>query len=103
MLRDVRAGEVIAPDTRAAAQREPKPGAAPLGPPPSHELLSAVIGKAFVIVPLAAVVAFGLWTGYEQGVGSGMSAGLSALLSVVSLAGTIGIAVVWARLRSHKR
>jgi len=102
MLRDVREGEVVATAAPGAASGAPKP-AAPLGQPASHELLSAVIGKAFVIVPLAAIVAFGLWTGYDFGVGSGMSVGLAILMSIASLAGTVGLAFVWARITSKKR
>jgi hypothetical protein len=104
MLRDVRDGEVVVAAAPATTTGAPKPGAAaPFGQPASHELLSVVIGKAFVIVPLAAIVAFGLWTGYEQGVGSGMSAGFAILMSIGSLAGTVGLAFVWARLASRKR
>jgi len=61
-----------------------------------------VIGKAFVWVPVAAIVAFALWTGYEQGVGSGMSVGAALLMSLGSLAITIGIAFAWAAMRRRK-
>lgn len=101
MLRDVRQDEIVpvATPTRPAAGGSP---GRPLGPPESNELLSAVIGKAFVIVPLAAILAFGLWTGYEQGVGSGMPVGLAVLMSVASLAGTVGLAFVWAKMNRKK-
>jgi len=100
MLRDVRPNEVV--PTRTPASNEVLHTAAPSDPSQSHELLSWVIGKAFVIVPVAAILAFGLWTGYEQGVGSGMSAGAALLMSLGSLALTIGITFVWASMRRRK-
>ena len=62
-------------------------------------MLSVVIGKAFVLIPVGAILAFGLWTGYEQAVGGGMSAGIAALVSVVSLVATVGLAFLWAAMR----
>lgn len=99
MLRDVRDNEVVASETPARA----KDSAAPIPVhAPSHELLSMVIGKAFVWVPIAAIVAFALWTGYEQGVGSGLSVGAALLMSLGSLAITVGIAFAWAAMRRRR-
>jgi len=100
LLRDVRPNEVVPaekPSPRPVAHASLAPG-----PPHSDELLSMVIGKAFVLVPVAAIVAFALWTGYEQGVGSGMSVGAALLMSLGSLAITIGVAFAWAAMRRRK-
>ena len=98
MLRDVREG--VEPDPRPGPATGPSRGGAVSGEPPrSHEMLSAVIGKAFVLIPVGAILAFGLWTGYEQGVGGGMSAGVAALVSVASLVATVGLAFLWAAMR----
>lgn len=99
MLRDVREG--VEPDPRPDPATGPsrRPTAVPVEQPQSHEMLSAVIGKAFVLIPVAAILAFGLWTGYEQGVGGGMSAGIAALVSVASLVATVGMAFLWAAMR----
>jgi uncharacterized membrane protein len=67
-----------------------------------HELLAQVIGKSVVIVPAAAVIAFGLWTGYESVAGVGVSVLEAILMSIGSLALTVGIAFVWAA-RRHGR
>jgi hypothetical protein len=102
MLRDVRQRaappRTVRPDVRAA-----EPVAMPGDSPLWHELLAQVIGKAVVIVPVAAVIAFGLWTGYESVAGKGVSVLQAILLSVGSLALTVGIAFVWAARRGNKR
>lgn len=103
MLRDVRQGVEAEPVRPARASDTRRKAGAPIEQPPSHELLSAIIGKAFVIVPVAAIVAFGLWTGYEQGIGSGMSAGAAGLMSVGSLVITVGLAFAWAAFRRKRR
>ena len=101
MLRDVRQGAAPAPagtqDYRPAVRwTEPSAGMSRW-----HELLAQVIGKSVVIVPVAAVVAFGLWTGYEAVAGKGVSVLEAVLMSVGSLALTIGLAFVWASRRSN--
>lgn len=104
MLRDVREGVEVAP--RPSATPTPTPQSGPAGAPGQserEELVSAVIGKAFVIVPIAAVLAFGLWTGYEQGVGTGMSVAGAVLMSIGSLVVTVGVAFALAKKGRSKR
>lgn len=100
LLRDVRQDEVV--PTETPAPHKASHASRPSGPSQPHELLSLVIGKAFVFVPLAAILAFGLWAGYEEGVGSGMSVGVALLMSLGSLALTVGIAFVWASMRRRR-
>ena len=50
-----------------------------------------VIGKSVVLVPLAALVAFALWTGYLQVVGSGGSKSIAIVSSIGSVILTIGM------------
>ena len=97
MLRDVREGAVRPLPTAAAV--------APSVPdmPRSHELTAVVLGKAVVILPVTAVLAFGLWTGYEAAAGDGVSVVQALLISAGSLALTIAIAFVWASRRSGRR
>ena len=97
MLRDVREG---------AAPQAPLPRV--LGPsveemPRSHELTALVLGKSIVILPVFAVLAFGLWTGYEAASGDGVSVVQALLISAGSLALTIGLAFVWASRRNARR
>ncbi len=100
MLRDVRKDEIVPaekPVSGPMARTSPAPESRD-----SHELLSVIIGKALVLVPVAALGAFALWTGYEQGVGSGLSAGVALLVSLGSLALTIGVVFAWASMRRRK-
>lgn len=60
-----------------------------------------IIGKSIVLVPLALLVAFALWTGYEQVVGTGGSRTVAVLSSVGSV--VVTIVVVWAMARRKKR
>lgn len=99
MLRDVREG------VEPVGMTTVRPVVLPAATDPAahrHELLSMVIGKAFVIVPVAAIAVFGLWTGYEMGVDSGMTVASALLMSVVSLVVTIGAAFAWAAMRRKK-
>jgi len=97
MLRDVREGELP-----AVATSVPQVAAVARPRDPSEDFWAVLIGRAFVIVPVAAFVAFALWTGYLQAVGSGTSVGDAVLMSIGSLALTIGGAWVWWRMRSRK-
>ena len=103
MLRDVRQG--VAAPVRAADSISRAPRGTP--PPPetsrSHELFAQFIGKSVVIVPVAAIIAFGLWTGYESMAGTGVSVLGAILMSAGSLALTVGLAFVWASRRGRKR
>ena len=103
MLRDVRKG-VAAPVLGAGApkSRTPRGAAATAEPTRFQELLAQVIGKSVVIVPVAAVIAFGLWTGYESMAGTGASAVEAILMSVGSLALTVGLAFAWAARRGRR-
>jgi hypothetical protein len=103
MLRDVREGVAAKPAGVPAATRSPRPIATPPEVSPSHEILAQVIGKSVVIVPAAAILAFGLWTGYESVAGTGVSVLSAILMSVGSLVLTIGIAFVWASRRGGRR
>lgn len=99
MLRDVRQGAAPArarTQDNLPAVRWTEPSA---GVSRWHELLAEVIGKSVVIVPVAAILAFGLWTGYEAVAGKGVSVLEAVLTSVGSLALTVGLAFAWAARR----
>ena len=93
-LRDVRDGEV------ATVAAPPAGGGPNLSD--SEEKTAWVIGKLVVVVPAAAVVAFGLWTGYAASMGLGMSNTAAWLSSIGSLAltGACVAAIVW--MKRHK-
>ena len=78
-----------------------RPVAAPPDASRLHEILAQIIGKSVVIVPVAAVIAFGLWTGYEAYAGQGVSVLGALLLSAGSLAFTVALAFVWASRRGR--
>jgi hypothetical protein len=101
MFRDIREGGLPASQPlrssspRVAAgprQRSSDPG----------DALAWVIGKSVVIVPVAAILAFGLWTGFAGATAQGGSAGEAALISVGSLAVTVGIAFAIASRRKRR-
>jgi hypothetical protein len=100
MLRDVRQGS-SAPATERPAGRALSGEVTSEELSRRHELLAQVIGKSVVIVPAAAVLAFGLWTGYEAVAGQGVSLLQAILLSAGSLALTVGLAFVWAGLHGR--
>lgn len=64
-------------------------------------LLAQVLGKGIVIVPIALVVGWGMWTGYEQFSGSGMSVVAKLALSFGSLVLTFGGTYVWVAMHKH--
>jgi len=103
MLRDVRQGVAAQPTSVPATGRVSRPNVASTDPSRSHEILAQVIGKSVVIVPVAAVIAFGVWTGYESYAGRGVSVLGALLLSVASLLFTVGLAFVWASRRNGRR
>jgi len=98
MLRDVREGVLPATVRQSAAtSARAVPAAERVA---SHDaLLSQVLGKGIVIVPVALVVAFGVWTGYYQFPGSPL---VKLLFSVASLALTVGLAFLWAGIRRRR-
>jgi hypothetical protein len=96
MLRDVRLGTDALP-TKTAIRHPAARAPASVSPTSRRrDLLAQVIGKSVVIVPVAAVIAFGLWIGYESVAGRGVSVLMAILTSVGSLALTVGLAFVWA-------
>jgi cation transporter-like permease len=108
MLRDVRSGAVVQavgiPGSGAPPRTVTAPRFGTESPAPSraHELFAQFIGKSVVLIPVAVIVAFGLWTGYESGAAQGLSVFEAAMISVGSLALTVGLAFVWAsRRRGH--
>jgi hypothetical protein len=103
MLRDVREGLAAPPTASAGADRGRTPAPPLPETSPTHELLAQVIGKSVVIVPAAAIIAFGLWTGYESVAGKGVSVLGAILLSVGSLVLTVAVAFVWASRRGGSR
>lgn len=99
MLRDVREGvEPVAEAPRAVSHPT-----STASPERSDEFLSLVLGRALVLVPVAAMLGFALWTGYLQGVDTGMSASGAVMISIVSLVATIGGAYVWWLMTRRKR
>ena len=98
MLRDVREGVLPATARQSlATSRRAVPAAAPMVG--RDALLAQVLGKGIVIVPVALVVGFGLWTGYYQFPGSPL---VKLLFSMASLALTVGLAFLWAGLRRRR-
>ena len=90
-LRDVREGVIEPP-------REGAQGAQPYVD--DGGLLAKVIGNAVVLVPVGLVVAWGLWTGYEQ-FGPGMPIWQKLGMSVVSLVTTVALAFLFAGRRGR--
>jgi hypothetical protein len=102
-LRDVREGE--APSAAGASNA---PSVAEVGTPNptrSEETVSAVMGKAIVIVPSVLVIVIGVWTGYAAGIAFGQSKGEAFMWSVASMLLTAGIVavLVWDRRRKMNR
>jgi hypothetical protein len=100
MLRDVRQG--VATPTPGVARSQP-PSLQASETSRWQEVLAQLLGKSVVIVPVAAIVAFGLWSGYESVAGQGVSTFEAMLLSVGSLALTVGLAFAWAARRGGRR
>ena len=92
-LRDVRQGSLA--DAPAVGVNRVAASQAPFR---EYEgTFAKILGKAIVIVPVALILAFGLWTGYEQFSGTGMSFVAKLGLSVASLVATVGLAFLFAR------
>ena len=91
MLRDVRDG--VEPPAAPKAESAPKPPAQEQ----HSEWLMEIIGKSVVLVPLALLIAFALWTGYLQVVGSGGSKSIALLSSLGSVILTIGLVYLMSR------
>ena len=98
MLRDVREGALPA-DVRDAATGNARPLPTAATGASHDEVLAQVLGKGIVIVPVTLVVAFGVWTGYYQFPGS---PAIKLLLSIGSLALTVGLAFLWAGIRRKR-
>ena len=104
MLRDVREGVAVPQAASPLPAQSPSRPSVPVDDTSrGHEVLAMVLGKAIVIVPVAAILAFGLWTGYESVAGEGVSVAKALLLSAGSLALTVGLAFVWASRRTTGR
>jgi|GEM_PF-3316939 len=94
MLRDIRDGVESPPAPRQV------PAAASAAAPRHDELWMGIIGKSIVLIPLALLIAFALWTGYLQVVGTGGSKTVAVLSSVGSVVAVI--VAVWALSRRKK-
>ena len=98
-LRDLReatieSAAVLTSKARRVADKVPAPEL--------ESLFAQVLGKSIIIVPVAAILAFGLWSGYAQFSGSGMSFVAKVGASVLSLAFTVGSAFLFfGSRRSH--
>jgi hypothetical protein len=64
-------------------------------------MLAQIIGKGIIIVPVALIVGWGLWTGYEQFSGSGMTVGQKLLYSALSLVVTVAGAFMFTSRHRH--
>jgi hypothetical protein len=64
-------------------------------------LVAQVLGKGIIIVPVALIVGWGLWTGFEQFNGSGLSVGQKLLYSALSLVATVGAAFILTARHRH--
>jgi hypothetical protein len=63
------------------------------------DLIAQVIGKGVVLVPLALLSAFGIWTGYYQFPGSPL---MRLLMSIGSLGLTVGLAFLWYGMKRRR-
>ena len=95
MLRDVRDG--VEPPAAPKVESAPKPPASEQ----HNELLMEIIGKSVVLVPLALLIAFALWTGYLQVVGSGGSKSIALWSSLGSVILTIGLVYLMSRRKKN--
>ena len=64
-------------------------------------ILAQVIGKGIVLVPVGLIVAWGLWSGYEE-FGPGLSVWAKIGWSIVSLIITVGLAFLFTGRRRHR-
>lgn len=96
-LRDVREGPLAEAPVAAAAPAE-TPADATFRE--DGGLAAQILGKAIVLVPIALVVAWGLWTGYEQF--PGMPPMVRIGLSAGSLVLTFLVAWIWFGLRKRR-
>jgi hypothetical protein len=65
-------------------------------------LVAQVIGKGIVIMPVALIFGWGMWSGYEQFSGSGMSVLAKLALSAGSLVLTFGVTYLLLGMRKHR-
>ena len=100
-LRDVREGTLAsAPVVKQAASPGPSPELAAIA---SYDnIFAKLAGKAIIIVPIAVVLWWGIWSGMAEFDGSGMSWVAKLGWSVGSLVVTVGGVFFWARIRKRR-
>ena len=99
-LRDVREGTLDAAPTAAVPST---PRTAEQAAMASYDSpLVKLAGIAIVMVPIALVLGWGIWTGMEEFSGAGMSVWTKLGWSVASLALTFGLSVAWYRMKKRR-
>jgi hypothetical protein len=100
-LRDVREGTLAStPVVKPAASPAPSPELAAIA---SYDnIFAKLAGKAIIIVPIAVVLWWGIWSGMAEFDGSGMSWMAKLGWSVGSLVVTVGGVFFWARIRKRR-
>ena len=97
-LRGVHEG--VLPEAPAPSSAPAKPAAAqPERPDGEIGLFAQVLGKSIIIVPVALIVAWGMWTGYEQFSGPVI---VRLALSAGSLLLTVGVTFILVGRRRHR-
>ena len=100
-LRDVREGALDSAPIIKAAVAAPTAEQAALA---SYDSIFAkVAGKAIIIVPVALILGWGIWSGVEEFSGSDMPFVAKLGWSLLSLAMTVGGAFMWSRMRHRRR
>jgi hypothetical protein len=107
-LRDVRSG-TLRDAPGAAARGADAPGAAARGAKAARQTYgdeigigARLLGWGIVVVPVGLLLAFALWTGYEQFSGGGVSPFMRVVYSVGSLALTGGIVWIMVLRKRHR-
>jgi hypothetical protein len=100
-LRDVREGTLQSAPVVRTAVAAPAPSAELAAIASYDNIFAKLAGKAIIIVPVALIVGWGIWSGMAEFDGSGMSWFTKLLWSLGSLALTVGGVFFFAGL--HKR
>jgi hypothetical protein len=104
-LRDVREGSLAEAPVVAKARADREREAAETPDPALRAgtgVLAKVIGWGVVVVPVAIVVGWGLWAGYEESASNGNGGWTGLGISAGSLVATVVATFVWVRMRRRR-
>jgi hypothetical protein len=104
-LRDVREGSLAEAPAVARARADREREVAETSDPAlgaGAGVLAKVIGWGIVIVPVALVVGWGLWAGYEEAASNGASGWTALGISAGSLVVTSVATFAWVWIRRHR-